>query len=47
MLTARVEQADSEAAAALAESLLAGVKPLVLEAFKGSMDSKTILHFIY
>ena len=29
------------------ESLLGGVKHPVPEAFKGSMDSKTILNFIY
>ena len=35
------------AAAAQAESLPPGVKPPVPEAFKGSMDYKIILNFIY
>ena len=35
------------AAAAQAESLLPGVKLLVLEAFKDSMDGIAILNFIY
>ena len=33
--------------AAQAEILLPGVKPLVPEAFKGSMDGKIILNFIH
>ena len=32
---------------AQAESLSAGVKPPIPKAFKGSMDSKTILYFTY
>ena len=35
------------AAVSRAESLPAGVKPLIPEALKGSMDCKIILNFIY
>ena len=35
------------AAPAQAESLLAGVKSLLPEAFKGSMDGETILSYIW
>ena len=35
------------AAASQAETLPLGVKPTVPEAFKGSMDNKTILNFIH
>ena len=47
MLTAKAEQAEIVAAAAQAKSLLPGVKLLVPEAFKGSMDGIAILNFIY
>ena len=46
MLSAGVAEAESVAAAALAESLPPGAKPLVPDACKGLMDSKTILSFI-
>ena len=35
------------AAAVQAEGLFPRVKPQILEAFKGSMDGKTNLHFIH
>ena len=47
VLTARGEKAESVAAAAQDKSLPSAVKSPVLEAFKGSMDAKTILNFVY
>ena len=47
MFTARAEQAESVAAAAQANRLPPGVKPTAPQAFKGSIDGKTILNFIY
>ena len=42
VLTTRVEQTESIAAALQAESLLLGVKPPILEAIKGQIHIETI-----
>ena len=47
MLTAGAEQTECVATKAQAKSLPPGVKPPVPEAFKGSMDGKTITNFPY
>ena len=47
MLTARAKQAESAAVASQAESLPPGAKPLVQDTFKASIDSETILNFIF
>ena len=46
-MATRAEKAESVAAAAQTESQSPGVKPPVPEAYKGLMDVKTILNFIY